>query len=276
MHPREGDVDTIELELLVSALEQRWGYDLRHYGRRWLRRRIREHADEEQVASMASLQHALLRDGAATSRLIARLSKRPVSMFRPSSLYLTLRDRVVPTLRTYPFVRIWVVGCATGEEAYSLAILLHEEGLYERARIYATDLSDALLGRARTGVFELSAMRGYEEHYRAAGGARELSEYYVSDGEQAIVRRDLRKNIVFSQHDLASDASFNEFNLVVCRNVVSRYDDPLRERAHRLVHESLARFGILALGKKETLEGSGVEHRYHALDASAGLYRRIR
>ncbi len=275
MLPGENDLEALELDLLVTAVERRWGYDLGRYGRTWLRRRIRQHSEAEHVPSMASLQHSLLRDADATARLLARLSTRPVSMFRPAALYAALRERVVPMLRTYPFVRIWVAGCASGEEAYSLAILLEEHGLHGRARIYATDSSDALLARARMGRFPIEALSKAEASYRAAGGTRSLEEHFVVDGPHASVRPQLRRNMVFSQHDLGSDASFNEFNLVICRNVVGRYDVALRDRVHGLLHDSLTRFGVLALGRKEPIERTGLAHRYHPLDAGVGLYRRI-
>ncbi len=272
-HP-ELDVEDLELELLLEALVRRWGFDFRNYARTSLRRRVRRVVLREGLPSISALQERVLRHPEAVQRFITLLSVHATSMFRDPHFYRTFREQVVPLLRTYPFVRVWHAGCATGEEVYSLAILLHEEGLYERARIYATDLSDDLLGRARSGVFPLKQLHEYASNYLAGGGKSSFSDYYLTDGERAIIRRDLRKNLVFSQHNLASDGSFNEFNVVLCRNVMIYFDPVLRERVHRLLFESLTRFGILALGMKETLRYTSFEHRYETLNENVRLYRR--
>jgi chemotaxis protein methyltransferase CheR len=271
----ELDVEDIEIDLLLSALVRRWGYDFRHYVRASLRRRVRQAVAREELQSISQLQDLLLRDSDAVRRFICTLSIHVTSMFRDPDFYVAFRRQIVPLLKTYPFVRIWHAGCSTGEEVYSLAILLHEEGIYDRVRIYATDLSDELLQQAKSGIFPLRAMRDYEPYYKSAGGTAELADYYRSDGERAIVRRDLRRNLVFSQHNLASDGSFNEFHVVFCRNVLIYFDEALRGRVYTLLTESLTRFGVLALGMKETLKYSGFAERFETIDESVRLYRRL-
>ena len=270
----EDKVEEIELELLLTGIQRRWGYDFREYAQASLRRRVRRAVEVEGLETMSELQALLLRDAGAMQRFISNLSVHVTAMYRDPVFYRVFRDRVIPLLRTYPFVRIWHAGCATGEEVYSLAILLLEEGLHERARIYATDLSDELLTRARDGVFPLRLMRDYTQNYLRSGGRGEFSQYYVADDQNAIMRRDLRQNIVFSQHNLVSDGSFNEFHVVLCRNVMIYFDDSLRDRVHRLFLDSLTRFGILGLGMKESLRHTTVASHYEELDTDVRLYRR--
>jgi chemotaxis protein methyltransferase CheR len=179
-------------------------------------------------------------------------------------------------LRTYPFVRIWNAGCSTGEETFSLAILLKEEGLYDRTRLYATDINDEVLARAQRGVFPLEKMRDYTENYIKAGGSRAFSEYYVATGDSATFKRDLLDHVVFGQHNLVSDNSFNEFNVVVCRNVMIYFDRVLQSRVHDLFYSSLPRLGILALGHKESINFTPHASRYEELDADERLYRKVR
>ncbi|HVW89612.1 MAG TPA: CheR family methyltransferase, partial [Gaiellaceae bacterium] len=198
------------------------------------------------------------------------------AMFRDPTFYAALREKVVPLLRTYPFTRIWVAGCSTGEEVYSLAIMLTEEGLYERARIYATDINEAVLQRAQAGVFPIDKMRDYTENYIRAGGRRSFSEYYLAKYEGALFERTLTENVVWAPHNLVQDRAFNEFNLILCRNVMIYFDRPLQKRVHELFHESLERFGILALGHKESIRFTGFEDRYEELDAAERLYRKVR
>ncbi len=209
-------------------------------------------------------------------RLLLDLSINVTAMFRDPGFFLSLRERVVPLLRTYPFARIWVAGCSTGEEVYSLAILLAEEELAERVRIYATDINEAVLEQARLGVFPLDKMREYTQNYIRAGGKTAFSEYYVARYDGAQFTRSLVENVVFAQHNLATDAAFNEFHVIVCRNVMIYFDKPLQEHVHRLFHESLVTFGVLALGQKETIRFSPHESSYEVLDEHEKLYRKAR
>jgi chemotaxis protein methyltransferase CheR len=183
---------------------------------------------------------------------------------------------VLPELRTYPFTRIWVAGCSTGEEIYSLAILLEEEGLNDRTRIYGTDLNEAVLETARRGVFPIHKMQEYTQNYLRTGGTRAFSDYYVSAYDGAAFDRSLVRNVVFAQHNLVSDRSFNEFHLIVCRNVMIYFDRSLQNRVHELFYTSLVRLGILALGHKESIRFSPYADRYQELDADERIYKKRR
>jgi chemotaxis protein methyltransferase CheR len=196
-------------------------------------------------------------------------------MFRDPSFYVSFREHAVPILRTFPFARVWVAGCSTGEEVYSLAILLAEEGLSERTRIYATDINEAVLERARTGVFPLEKMQEYTQNYIRAGGKRAFSEYYSAAYDGAQFDRSLVSNVVFAQHNLVSDRSFNEFHAIVCRNVMIYFDRSLQDKVHELFHESLATFGVLGLGHKETIRFTRFADAYEELDPDERLYRKM-
>jgi chemotaxis protein methyltransferase CheR len=270
------DIEDIEIQLLLDGIVHRYGYDFRNYAAASLRRRIRLIVEKESVSSISALQANILRDPACMARFVTTLSVPVTAMFRDPAFYRAIRNEVVPMLRTYPFIRIWHAGCSTGEEVYSLAILLTEADLYERCRIYATDLSDATLQAATRGIYDLSFMRAYTQNYQQFGGSREFSSYYTADHQHVILSPRLRRNIVFSQHNLVSDGPFNEFNLILCRNVMIYFDQKLRQRVHALLDESLCRFGILGLGAKESLEFSTLGPRYSELASGVRLYRKER
>jgi chemotaxis protein methyltransferase CheR len=270
-----GDLETLEVSLLLDGIYRRYGYDFREYAPASLRRRVRRRMEGEHAASVTELLAKLLHDPLVMERLLLDLSINVTAMFRDPTFYVALRDKVVPLLRTYPFSRIWVAGCSTGEEVYSLAILLQEEDVYDRARIYATDINQAVLERARDGVFPLDKMRQYTQNYIKAGGRRAFSEYYVAAYDGAQFARSLVDNVVFAQHNLVSDRSFNEFNVILCRNVMIYFDKTLQDRVHQLFYESLAMFGVLALGHKESITFSPVAERYDELDRDERLYRKV-
>lgn len=265
-----------EIDRVLASLAERYGYDFRNYARASLTRRIRRAMQSEGVSSIVSLHDKLRDDAAAAMRFVASMSVHTTSMFRDADVYRLLRSEVVPMLRTYPFVRIWHAGCSSGEEVYSLAILLEEEGLYDRCRIYATDISDGIVERARQGVFPLRAMREYTQAYLRAGGVADFSSYYVADQQSAMFRQSLRRQIVFSQHNLVCDSVFNEFQLIVCRNVLLYFDQTLRERAYQLFDASLSTFGVLTLGKQESLRFTSYAERFRELRDGLRVYRRVR
>lgn len=271
----ERNLEQLEIDLLLEGILRKYGYDFRNYARASLTRRVRHFRDKENLSTTSSVLDAVLHDAECMARFIATLSVHVTAMFRDPEFYLALRRQAVPMLRTFPFIRIWHAGCSTGEEVYSLAILLAEEGLYERSRIYATDISDALLGRAQSGIFPLASMREYTQNYLRAGGREDFSKYYVSDHRSAIFRESLRRNLIFSHHNLVSDGPFNEFNLILCRNVMIYFDAELRERVHGLLHDSLSRYGLLGVGKKESLRHSRFEAYYAELPGDVRLYRRL-
>lgn len=274
--PTGSDKESAELRLLLDAVFDRSGVDFRDYAQSTLRRRILRRVMEENTGSISGLQARALADPACMERLLTVLTIHVTAMFRDPGFYLALREKVLPVLRTYPFLRLWVAGCSTGEEVYSLAILLHEEGLYSRCRIYATDLRESLLDNARAGIFPLSAMREYTLNYQQSGGQRAFAEYYTADHEFVVFRPFLKENVVFAVHNLASDASFNEFNAILCRNVMIYFNRPLQERVHGLFRESLVTFGYLGLGRSESVRFSRCEHQYEPVSAKERIYRKIR
>jgi chemotaxis protein methyltransferase CheR len=267
---------TLEMELLLTGLAERYGYDFRNYARASLTRRIRKALAAEGLERVSRLTDKLLHDSDAAMRFVASVSVHTTAMFRDAEVYRSLREQVIPMLRTYPFVRIWHAGCSSGEEVYSLAILLEEEGLYDRCRIYATDMSDLIVERARKGIFPLRDMREHTRAYQSAGGKHEFSQYYVADQKSAVFRKSLSRQVVFSQHNLVCDSAFNEFHLIMCRNVLLYFDQTLRERAYQLFDASLSTFGWLVLGKQESLRFSGHADKYRELQEGLRVYRRLR
>lgn len=268
------DVEDLETQLLLEGILHRYGYDFRNYAAASLRRRLRLIVQKEGVPTISALQARILREPDCMRRFITSLSVPVTAMFRDPSFYRALRSEVVPMLRTYPFVRIWHAGCSTGEEVYSLAILLMEEELYDRCRIYATDLSDATLQCATKGIYDLARMRDYTHNYQLFGGKCDFSSYYTANRESVIFSPRLRRNMVFSQHNLVSDGPFNEFNLILCRNVMIYFDPILRDRVHQLLDSSLCRFGVLGVGRKESLEFSKLAPRFSELPSRVRLYRK--
>jgi chemotaxis protein methyltransferase CheR len=272
----EHQTEVLEVELLLSGMVKRYGYDFRGYSRASLMRRIRHAARREGVETVSALQDRVLHDPGSMARFVEGIAVHTTSMFRDADVYKTLRAEVIPLLRTYPFIRIWHAGCSSGEEVYSLAILLHEEGLYERCRLYATDFSDAVIDRARKGIFTLPSIRQHTVAYQKAGGTKDFSTYYDTDASNAIIRQWLRRNTIFSQHNLVSDSAFNEFHLIMCRNVMIYFDLELRNRVHELLYGSLTKFGILGLGKKESLHATPFENRFEEMGDNLKVYRRVR
>jgi chemotaxis protein methyltransferase CheR len=268
------ELERLEVELLLEAIHRRYGFDFREYAKASLKRRVWRRIAAERLTSISGLQERVLHDPACMERLLLDLSINVTAMFRDPSFYRSFREHAVPILRTYPFTRIWVAGCSTGEEVYSLSILLDEEGLSERARIYATDINEAVLERARIGVFPLEKMQEYTQNYIRAGGSRAFSEYYSAAYDGAQFDRSLVRNVVFAQHNLVSDGSFNEFHAIVCRNVMIYFDRSLQDRVHELFHESLALRGVLALGHKETIRFTRFADAYEELDPDERLYRK--
>ena len=273
---RRLELEQIELQLLLEGVYRHYGFDFREYAPASLKRRVWRRVHAEGESTISGLLERVLHDPASMERLLLDLSINVTAMFRDPTFYLAFREKVVPVLRTYPFTRIWVAGCSTGEEVYSLAIVLTEEGLYERTRIYATDINETVLELARAGVFPLEKMQEYTENYIRSGGKRSFSEYYLARYEGALFDRALRENVVWAPHNLVQDRAFNTFNAVLCRNVMIYFDRALQNRVHELFYESLDRFGILALGHKESIRFTGFEQAYEELDANERLFRKIR
>lgn len=270
------ELERLEIELLLEAVFRHYGFDFRSYAYASIRRRLWKRTEAEGLTSISGLQARVLHDQAAMERLLLDLSVSVTAMFRDPGFYRVFREDVVPLLRTYPFIRIWHAGCSTGEEVYSTAIVLEEEGLLERTRIYATDINDVVLQQARAGIFPLNRMQEYTENYIRAGGTRSFSEYYTAKYDGALFSPSLTRNTVFSQHNLVTDRSFSEFTVIFCRNVLIYFDRDLQNRVHTLFYDSLVMLGILALGSKESLRFSQYEPCYESLHPRERLYRKVR
>ncbi|MFQ5427648.1 MAG: CheR family methyltransferase [Thermodesulfobacteriota bacterium] len=266
--------EDIEIILLLEALYQRYGFDFRDYSRASLKRRIKRRVSLDGFSNISQMQHRLLNDAAFLDTLLQDLSINTTEMFRDPGFYLAMRKEVVPILKTYPSIKIWVAGCSTGEEVYSTAILLTEEGLYRKSIIYATDFNDHVLEKAREGIFPIKAMKHCISNYQKSGGEEEFSKYYMANKKSVIMSRNLSKNIVFANHNLVTDAAFGEMNLIICRNVLIYFNRKLQGRVHRLFHESLVRKGILCLGSKETIDFSGSAHHFQTLDDKEKIYEK--
>jgi len=270
----DSERESLEISLLLEGVYQQYGFDFRQYARASLRRRLWRRVYEEGLQTLSGLQERVLHDRSAMERLLLDLSINVTSMFRDPGFFMSFRTNVVPHLRTYPFLRVWNAGCSTGEETYSLAILFREVGLYDRTRIYATDINEAVLSSAAEGIYPLAKMQEYTENYLAAGGSRSFSDYYRAAYDRAQLDRSLAENIVFAAHNLVSDRSFNEFHVIVCRNVLIYFDRSLQERVHRLFLGSLAPFGVLALGRKESMSHSDHAEHFDVVDETERIYRR--
>ncbi len=266
--------ERLEIDLLLEAIQRRYGYDFRGYAAASLRRRLWHRVYGEGLQTLSGLQERILHERGCMDRLLRDLSINVTEMFRDPSFYRALRERVFPLLRTHPFIRVWNAGCSTGEEIYSLAIALREEGLLERTRIYATDIDGAALERASAGAFPLERMQRYTENYLRAGGTEAFSIYYAADGDSARFDPSLVEGSVLAQHNLVTDGSFNEFHLIVCRNVMIYFGPALQEEVLKLFGDSMTRFGILALGRKESIRRSRHAAEYEPLDEAEKIYRR--
>ena len=267
-------LEGLEIDLLLEAMLRQHGFDFRGYARSSLRRRVRAVVAAEGLTTVSGLLEKMLHDAGCLERLLLGLSVNVSAMFRDPRFFLAFRRRAIPLLRTYPFIRIWHAGCSTGEEVYSMAILLREEGLYDRSRIYATDINEVVLRKARDGIYPVEVMQKYTLNYLAAGGTRAFSDYYTAAYDHVILRPSLRDHIVFSQHNLVSDGVFNEFNVILCRNVMIYFTRPLQERVHDVFSRSFATFGLLGLGSHESLRFLASEHEYEPLVPGEKLFRR--
>lgn len=268
--------EAAQLQGFLERLFDLSGVDLSGYGKRALQRRLRSVIVGEGLSGLGELTDRIHADPRFLARVLDRIMLRVTTMFRDPPFFRLFRERVVPVLRTYPYPRLWVAGCSTGQEAFSLAILLREEGMYDRCRIYATDINEVVLDQARAGLLPLAALDEYERNYRAAGGIRALSDYYTRCESSAVLDPAVLDRIAVFRHDLARDASFNEFHVIFCRNVLMYFDEALRDRVHQLFRESLVRLGFLGLGQSEALPLSRHESAYELLAPRQRLYRRVR
>ncbi|MEO8673303.1 MAG: CheR family methyltransferase [Tahibacter sp.] len=267
------DLD-IELQLLVQAIYLKYHYDFRGYAAASLKRRMNSALSRFQCRTLSQLQEKVLRDGVLFSELLDYLTVQVSEMFRDPAYFRALRERVVPLLRTYPSLKIWVAGCSAGEEAYSLAILLAEESLLERSMIYATDINAQALQRAQAGIFDINRLAGFTQNHQRSGSTAALSNFYTAAYGKAIFDARLKKHLVFSDHSLATDTVFAEMQLVSCRNVLIYFNRPLQDRALALFHESLCRKGFLGLGAKESIRFSGMADGFDEISKDDRIYQK--
>ena len=269
------EIERIEIELLLEAVFRYYGYDFRNYAFPFIQRRISHRVCKENLASISALQEKVLRDSEVMGELLSDFSINVTEMFRDPSFFKSFRTKIIPLVKDYPEIRIWHVGCSSGEEVYSMAILLHEEGIYEKTRMFATDLNKIVLEKAKKGTFPLDRMQLYTKNYIEAGGKRAFSEYYKAVDDKVLFHTFLQKNVVFAQHNLVTDQSFNEFDIIICRNVFIYFDKVLQNHVHTLLYNSLCPSGFLGLGKREGIKFTSYENCYGEFDASEKLYRKI-
>lgn len=272
--PPELRPEDIELQLLLEAIYQRYGYDFRSYSRASLQRRVDQHLLMARYAHIGELIHTILHKGDAFAALLSGLTINVTEMFRDPDFYLAFREKVVPVLKTHPFLKIWHAGCATGEEIYSMAILLKEEGLYDRSQIYATDIDKEVLEKARRGIFPVAELRKYTENYQRAGGKASLSDYYTAKYDNVIMDPRLKKNVIFADHDLATDQVFGEMQVIFCRNVMIYFNKELQNRVFQLFYDSLDIGGTLCLGNKESLRFAACADHFDTVDKVQRIYRK--
>lgn len=268
------NLQDIEVRLLVEAIYLRWGHDFRDYSVASLHRRVNHAREQLGLPTITALQDRMLHDADVFTQLLQFLTVPVSEMFRDPPYFLALRRQVAPVLRTYASIKVWVAGCSTGEEVYSLAILLQEEGLLERAMIYATDINHASLERARKGIYPLESMQQFTQNYQRAGGTESFARYYTAGYGGAMFDRGLRERITFADHSLATDSVFSETHLVSCRNVLIYFNRKLQDRALGLFHDSLAHRGFLGLGSKETLDFSAWAHRFEPVAKRERIFRK--
>lgn len=269
-----GEVADVEISLLLEGLQRIYGHDFRDYAEASIKRRLSHWLAESGFATFSQAQSQLLRDRGAFESLVRGITVNVTEMFRDPAFFKAVREQVVPFLKTYPFVKIWHAGCATGEEAYSMAILLNEEGMAGRYRIYATDINETVLQKAGEGIVPMAGMQRFTRNYQKSGGSASCADYYTARYDRAILSAALKKDIVFAPHNLAVDGEFGEMNMVLCRNVMIYFKPALKERCLQLFDSSLLPGGFLCLGLKETLEKRKIGQRYAELAPPLRIYRK--
>ena len=274
--PRELRAEDVEIRLLLEGIFQLYGYDFRHYDSAKMRARILGRLRAERLDSISRYQHAILRDRACLDRLIESLTSNRRGMFESPGYWRFLRRRVLPVLRTYPSSKLWVAGCSSGEDAYSLAVLLQEEGLDSRAVVYATELDEGVLARARQGRLSGPQFESARRNHRLSGSRTSLLRYGTKAADGFQFQGSLAGRIVFATHSLATDSSFNEFNVILCRNLLSRFGPALQGRARTLLHQSMGMFGYLSLGSRESMNGTPFAGCYEPFSRPEHVFRRVR
>jgi len=268
------DLLNIEIKLLMESIFLRYGYDFRNYSKAHIKRRILHRLETSKLSSVSQLQDKILREREFFNEFLDDLSINVTEMFRDPDFYKALREIVIPKLKTYTYSKIWHAGCATGEEVYSLAILLKEEGMLDRCQVYATDFNRKVLEIAKEGVYQKDEIEQYEKHYHLSGGTNKLSDYYKSRYGSVIFDKELSNKIVFADHNLVTDKVFADVNLILCRNVLIYFEKGLQDKVINLFYDSLVPSGILCLGTKESIKFSQHEHSFEILDEKQKIYKK--
>ena len=271
---RSEDTSELEISLLLEAIYQKYGYDFRQYSKAHINRRIRNRMAMSGLEEVSQIQSKVLKDETFAYELLQDLSITVTEMFRDKDFYKSLRENIIPILKTYPYIKIWHAGCATGEEAYSMAIIMQEEGLYNRTTIYATDFNQQALNKAKEGIFSNASMKEYTLNYQLSGGKESFSSYYTSGHDNIIMNQSLKKNIVWANHNLVTDSVFAEVHLILCRNVLIYFDVDLQNKVQKLFYESLINGGILCLGSKESLHFTDFFEKYTELDKTQRIFKK--
>ena len=267
--------EKIEFDLILEAIYQKYGYDFRNYAKASLRRRLRYRLSQSNLKTISEMQHKLLNDKEFFDTLLLDLTINVTEMFRDPSFFKALREIVIYELKKQPFIKVWHAGCSSGEEIYSTAILLKENGMYESSLIYATDTNEMVLDKAKSGIFPIEKMKDFTVNYRKAGGLASFADYYTARYDNAIMDNSLKKNIVFSNHNLVTDSVFGEMDLIMCRNVLIYFNRELQDRVFRLFMDSLRPGGFLCLGSKETVRFSSLSENFENVIEKERVYRRI-
>jgi chemotaxis protein methyltransferase CheR len=275
MEKRKFDITEDEIEEILLAVNLKYGYDFTNYSRASMLRRISRFVDDVGFDSTPGLKAGLLSDRNMFEYFLQRVTVNVTEMFRDPEFYKVIRQKLLPVIASYPSIKIWHAGCSSGEEVFSMAILLHEAGLLKRTKIYATDLNPNNIEKAKKGILPADVLKEYVGNYLRAGGQRDFASYYTAMYDNAIIRKDLRENIIFSQHNLVTDQVFNEFQLILCRNVMIYFNRQLQNRVINLFYNSLSTFGFLALGIKESLLFSDLKDKFEVVSNPEKIFKRI-
>ena len=272
---KTNESEKIEFDLILQAIYQKYGYDFRDYAKASIRRRLRYRLTQSNLKTLSEMQHKLLNDKEFFDTLLLDLTINVTEMFRDPSFFKALKEIVIFELKKQPFIKVWHAGCSSGEEIYSTAILLKENGMYESSLIYATDTNEMVLDKAKSGIFPIEKMKDFTVNYRKAGGIASFADYYTARYDNAIMDNSLKKNIVFSNHNLVTDSVFGEMDLIMCRNVLIYFNRELQDRVFRLFMDSLRPGGFLCLGSKETIRFSSFSENFENVIEKERVYRRI-
>ncbi|MBT4331958.1 MAG: protein-glutamate O-methyltransferase CheR [Candidatus Cloacimonetes bacterium] len=270
----KNEIEKIEIDILLETLNKMHGYNFSGYAKASLKRRIRKTAKEFNLESISEMIPKVIHDNNFLNKLLFNFSITVSEMFRDPPFFKSLRETVIPFLKTYPYIKIWHAGCATGEEVYSMAILLQEEGLYDKCTIFATDFNNSALAQAKEGIYDIKQIKEFTENYQMSGGKSSFSDYYITNNNYAKMNKSLRDKVTFANHNLVTDGVFSEMHLILCRNVLIYFGSDLQNRVLNVFTESLVNKGFLAIGSKESIEYSSVNDKYKAINKKLRIFRK--